>query len=134
MPVNSLHPDYLEMLNAWSRARDVIAGEDAVKAAGEKYLLRLDSQTDDEYVAKVVSLGRDMELRTRLRATQRERMIASPVCDGHDLARALEDAFEAMSDATASKSNPRRCFSLVSLGAAPGMRCFPTDSLVSLAR
>ncbi len=49
MPVNSLHPEYLEMLNAWSRARDVIAGEDAVKAAGEKYLLRLDSQSDDEY-------------------------------------------------------------------------------------
>jgi hypothetical protein len=51
MPVNSLHPDYLENLAAWSRARDVIAGEDAVKAAGEKYLLRLDSQTDDEYAA-----------------------------------------------------------------------------------
>jgi hypothetical protein len=51
MPVNSLHPEYLEMLNAWSRARDVIAGEDAVKAAGEKYLLRLDSQSDEEYAA-----------------------------------------------------------------------------------
>lgn len=51
MPVNSTHPEYLEMLNAWSRARDVMAGEDAVKAAGEKYLLRLDSQTDDEYAA-----------------------------------------------------------------------------------
>jgi hypothetical protein len=49
VPVNSLHPEYLEMLNAWSRARDVIAGEDAVKAAGEKYLMRLDSQTDEEY-------------------------------------------------------------------------------------
>ncbi len=49
MPVNSLHPEYLEMLNAWSRARDVIAGEDAVKAAGERYLMRLDSQTDEEY-------------------------------------------------------------------------------------
>jgi len=51
MPVNSLHPVYLEMVNAWSRARDVIAGEDAVKAGGEKYLLRLDSQSDDEYAA-----------------------------------------------------------------------------------
>jgi len=28
MPVTSLHPEYLDMLNAWSRARDVIAGED----------------------------------------------------------------------------------------------------------
>ena len=33
MPVNSLHPDYVEMLPAWSRARDVMAGEDAVKTA-----------------------------------------------------------------------------------------------------
>lgn len=49
MPVNSLHPDYLEMAPVWSRARDVIAGEDAVKAAGEKYLPRLDLQTDQEF-------------------------------------------------------------------------------------
>jgi hypothetical protein len=49
MPVNSLHPDYLEMLPAWSRARDVIAGEDAVKAAGEKYLPRLEAQSDQEF-------------------------------------------------------------------------------------
>ena len=53
MPANSLHPEYLEMLNAWARARDVFTGEDAVKAAGGKYLLRLDSQTDDEYAAYI---------------------------------------------------------------------------------
>jgi hypothetical protein len=29
----------------------VIAGEDAVKAAGERYLSRLDSQNDEEYAA-----------------------------------------------------------------------------------
>jgi hypothetical protein len=51
MPVNSTHPDYDTSLPAWLRARDVIAGEDAVKAAGIKYLPRLDSQTDDEYNA-----------------------------------------------------------------------------------
>ena len=51
MPVNSTHPDYDANLVAWQRARDVIAGEDAVKAAGIKYLPRLDSQTDDEYLA-----------------------------------------------------------------------------------
>jgi len=51
MPVNSTHPDYDASLPAWLRARDVIAGEDAVKAAGIKYLPRLDSQTDDEYNA-----------------------------------------------------------------------------------
>jgi hypothetical protein len=51
MPVNSTHPDYDENLVAWSRARDVIAGEDALKAAGVRYLPRLDSQTDEEYAA-----------------------------------------------------------------------------------
>ena len=51
MPVNSHHPDYDANLVAWQRARDVIAGEDAVKSAGIKYLPRLDSQTDDEYLA-----------------------------------------------------------------------------------
>jgi hypothetical protein len=51
MPVDSTHLDYDANLPAWLRARDVIAGEDAVKAAGEKYLPRLDSQTDDEYAA-----------------------------------------------------------------------------------
>ena len=51
MPVNSTHPDYDASLPAWLRARDVIAGEDAIKAAGVKYLPRLDAQTDDEYAA-----------------------------------------------------------------------------------
>ena len=37
----------------WARARDVLAGEDAVKAGGEKYLPRLDSQTDEEFAAYV---------------------------------------------------------------------------------
>jgi hypothetical protein len=51
MPVNSLHLDYLDTLPAWARARDVIAGEDAIKAAGEKYLARLEGQSDSEYAA-----------------------------------------------------------------------------------
>jgi hypothetical protein len=51
MPVNSTHPDYDVNAAAWLRARDVFAGEDAVKAGGERYLPKLDSQTADEYVA-----------------------------------------------------------------------------------
>ena len=51
MDVNSTHPDYDAAAAQWSRARDVIAGEDAVKAAGEKYLPRLDSQSDEDYAA-----------------------------------------------------------------------------------
>ncbi len=34
---------------AWLRARDLIAGEDAVKAAGQRYLPRLEAQSDAEY-------------------------------------------------------------------------------------
>jgi hypothetical protein len=51
MPVESTHVDYDAALPAWLRAREVFAGEDAVKSAGERYLPRLDAQTDDEYAA-----------------------------------------------------------------------------------
>jgi len=51
MPVDTTHPDYDSTLPAWLRARDVLAGEDAVKAAGIRYLPRLDSQSDSEYAA-----------------------------------------------------------------------------------
>src|SRR5256885_4174214 len=51
MPVNSTHPDYDAALPDWLRARDVLFGEDAVKSACEKYLPRLDSQTDEEFLA-----------------------------------------------------------------------------------
>ena len=51
MPVNATHPDYDANATSWLRARNVIAGEDAVKAAGEKYLPKLDSQSADEYRA-----------------------------------------------------------------------------------
>ena len=51
MTVNATHPDYDAALAAWQRARNVIAGEDAVKAAGELYLPRLTAQSDDDYNA-----------------------------------------------------------------------------------
>ena len=51
MPVNRTHAEYDATAPAWSRARDVLAGEDAVKAAGDKYLPRLDSQSEEEYAA-----------------------------------------------------------------------------------
>jgi hypothetical protein len=49
--VNSTHPDYEAAAQGWSRARDVLAGEDAIKAAKEKYLPKLDSQSDEDYAA-----------------------------------------------------------------------------------
>jgi hypothetical protein len=49
MPVTSTHPDYDSALFAW--ARDVLAGDDTVRAAGTRYLPRLDSQSEEEYAA-----------------------------------------------------------------------------------
>ncbi len=51
MAVDSRHPEYVAAAPQWSRARDVLSGEDAVKAEGERYLPRLDSQSDAEYAA-----------------------------------------------------------------------------------
>jgi hypothetical protein len=51
MAVNAQHLDYLANLPVWSRARDVMAGEDAVKYRGERYLPKLVDQTDEEYQA-----------------------------------------------------------------------------------
>ena len=41
--------DYDANAATWLRARDVFAGEDAVRAAGIRYLPRPDLQSDDEY-------------------------------------------------------------------------------------
>ncbi len=51
MPIDEQHPEYDAALPSWSRARDILAGEDAVKAAAEKYLPRLAGQTDEDYAA-----------------------------------------------------------------------------------
>jgi hypothetical protein len=62
MPVNTTHPDYDAALPDWLRARDVLAGEDAVKSAGEKYLPRLDSQRA-ESVGPLLKKGFEFEQR-----------------------------------------------------------------------
>jgi hypothetical protein len=43
--------DYDASAAQWSRARDVLAGEDAVKRGGERYLSRLDAQSEEDYCA-----------------------------------------------------------------------------------
>ncbi|WPL13863.1 MULTISPECIES: O-linked N-acetylglucosamine transferase, SPINDLY family protein [Thiorhodovibrio] len=50
----------------------------------------------DEFVAIVTALARDTKQRRHIRATQREQMQASELCDGKGLARALEQSFEQM--------------------------------------
>jgi hypothetical protein len=51
MPVDTRHPDYLGHQHIWQRIRDVLAGEDAVKEAGERYLPRLKGQSYEDYAA-----------------------------------------------------------------------------------
>jgi len=56
------------------------------------------AHSEEEYVAIVARLARDVEGRTSMRKAQRARMAASPLCDRSGLARDLEDAFVAMFD------------------------------------
>jgi hypothetical protein len=51
MPVDAVHPEYTQRAKQWRRCRDAVAGEDAIKEAGKKYLPRLSGHTDDEYEA-----------------------------------------------------------------------------------
>ena len=57
VPVNSHHADYDAALSDWQRARDVVGGEDLVKAAGDKYIARLDSQTEEDFAVHPRSLS-----------------------------------------------------------------------------
>ena len=49
MPVDQKHPDYPTATTRWARARDVVDGEDKVKAKGETYLPKLSGQDDKEF-------------------------------------------------------------------------------------
>jgi hypothetical protein len=51
MPVDSKHPEYQKNINAWSKIRDVVAGESAVKRKSQVYLPILSGQDIDEYDA-----------------------------------------------------------------------------------
>ena len=51
MNIDAPHPEYLKNQSKWSRCRDTIEGEDAVKAGTVAYLPRLGEQAADEYNA-----------------------------------------------------------------------------------
>jgi predicted O-linked N-acetylglucosamine transferase (SPINDLY family) len=61
------------------------------------------AESEDEYVEKAVALARAVELRRRLRPVQREKMLASALCDADDLARHLERAYEEMYSRAAAR-------------------------------
>lgn len=50
-PVEAQHVKYIRRLPQWVKCRDAFDGEDAVKAAGTRYLPKLKGQTDDDYLA-----------------------------------------------------------------------------------
>lgn len=54
--------------------------------------------SEDEYVAIVCDLARDVTRRRELRQIQRTLMADSPLCDAKGLAQAIQDAFESMYD------------------------------------
>lgn len=51
MPADTQAKAYAEVSPKWARCRDAIAGQDAVHAAGEKYLPRLTEQKPNDYEA-----------------------------------------------------------------------------------
>ena len=59
-------------------------------------LERLIAETPDEYVAIAVDLARDLDALAALRAALRQRLRASPLCDGGAFARAIETAYRGM--------------------------------------
>jgi len=62
------------------------------------------AHSEDEYVAIVARLARDVEGRKALRPIQRELMANSELCDSTSLANALQDAFEQMFDVYQGRS------------------------------
>ncbi len=65
-------------------------GASMLKAVGlEKYI----ASTLEDYITKAVVLAKDHERRIELHTSLRELMANSPLCDGRDLTRELEDAY-----------------------------------------
>jgi len=69
MGVELPRAEYRESLPRWGRIRDVLAGEDAIKAAGAKYLPRLLGQSADDYASysrRALFFGATARTRTAL--------------------------------------------------------------------
>jgi tetratricopeptide (TPR) repeat protein len=68
-------------------------GASILTAVGLEHLI---APTPEEYIAIAAALARDRAALAALRASLRERMRASPLCDGAGFARAVEDAYRTM--------------------------------------
>jgi len=56
------------------------------------------ARNEDDYISKIIELSNELDLRRRLRASQRQQMAESPLCDARSLAREMEQTFEQMFD------------------------------------
>jgi predicted O-linked N-acetylglucosamine transferase (SPINDLY family) len=63
------------------------------------------AQSESEYVEKTIAIARDVSLRKNLRNTQRSRMAKSTLCDAHDFAVKLENAYFGMFEEWCSGNN-----------------------------
>ncbi len=81
-------------------------GVPVITMAGQRYIERqgasilnaigldeLITTTPEEYITRAVTLAKDYTLRVELKTSLRERMTNSPLCDGRDLALALENTY-----------------------------------------
>jgi predicted O-linked N-acetylglucosamine transferase (SPINDLY family) len=84
-------------------------GVPVVTLAGERYASRMSGSllsglgltdliavTSDDYVGKVVGISGDVGRRAELRATLRQRIAASPLCDAAAYGRAMAAAYRRM--------------------------------------
>lgn len=68
-------------------------GASILNAAGLHDLI---TSTPEEYIARAVTLAEDYKQRVELKASLRNRMMISQLCDGRDLAQALEKTYRKM--------------------------------------
>ncbi len=54
------------------------------------------TSTPEEYITRAATLAKDFKRRLKLRTSLRKRMANSPLCDGRDLAQALENTYRKM--------------------------------------
>ena len=122
LPASSEYLDYLTAYHSVDIALDPFPrtggattadalwmGVPAITLAGHRFIARqgasmltavglteLIAHSEADYFDKAVALAHDPVRLDRLRSTLRDRMAASPLCDGAGLARALEDAYREM--------------------------------------
>jgi len=78
-----------------------LLGEGVTERISGSFLTALDldsmvAQTSDAYLASACRAASDLDELARQRASLRDRLLASPICDARDYARAVEEAYRAL--------------------------------------